>query len=105
MTDDWQILYISDTKTNYRTIWRHWQAQIYEVGSPATRRKTEVIKVGGSTREVLFTKEEILSIFYRADGIDMSYQHEKITWKDHELLLDLVNRLSGLMEKAGKAEN
>lgn len=37
--------------------------QVYEVGSPATRRKTEVIKVGGSTREVLFTKEEILSIF------------------------------------------
>lgn len=51
------------------------------------------------------TEEEILSIFYRADGIDMSYQHEKITWKDHELLLDLGNKLSGLMEKAGKVES
>ena len=51
------------------------------------------------------TEEEILSIFYRADGIDMSYQHEKITWRDHELLLDLVNKLSGLMEKAGKVES
>lgn len=51
------------------------------------------------------TEEEILSIFYRADGIDMSYQYEKITWKDHELLLDLVNKLSGLMEKAGKVES
>lgn len=51
------------------------------------------------------TEEEILSIFYRADGIDMSYQHDKITWTDHELLLDLVNKLSGLMEKAGKVES
>lgn len=43
------------------------------------------------------TEEEVLAVFYRPDGIDMSYQHGKISLKDHELLLNLVNRLCGLL--------
>lgn len=45
------------------------------------------------------TKEEIERIFYRSDGIDMMYQKEKLSWKDQQLLLDLVNKLLELMEQ------
>ena len=27
-------------------------------------------------------------------GIDIAYQHEKITWKEHELLLALIEKLA-----------
>lgn len=45
------------------------------------------------------TKEEVERIFYRSDGIDMMYQKEKLSWKDQQLLLDLVNKLLELMEQ------
>ena len=45
------------------------------------------------------TKEEVERIFYRSDGIDMMYQKEKLSWKDQQLLLDLVNKLSELMDQ------
>ena len=45
------------------------------------------------------TKEEVENIFYRFDGIDMMYQRDKLSWKDHELLLDLVNKLLMLMNE------
>ncbi len=44
------------------------------------------------------TKEEVERIFYRSDGIDMMYQNEKLSWKDQQLLLDLVNKLLELMD-------
>ena len=39
------------------------------------------------------TVEELNDIFYREDGIDMMYQRERISWKDHETLLALINKL------------
>ena len=27
-------------------------------------------------------------------GIDIAYQHEKITWKEHQMLLDLINKMA-----------
>ncbi len=45
------------------------------------------------------TKEEVENIFYRFDGIDMMYQRDKLSWKDHELLLELVNKLLMLMNE------
>lgn len=45
------------------------------------------------------TIEEVERIFYRSDGIDMMYQKEKLSWKDQQLLLDLVNKLSELMDQ------
>lgn len=45
------------------------------------------------------TKEEVENIFYRFDGIDMIYQRDKLSWKDHELLLELVNKLLMLMNE------
>ena len=44
------------------------------------------------------TEEEILSVFYRPDGIYMGYQHDKISWEEYAILLDLVNKLIHLME-------
>lgn len=36
---------------------------------------------------------ELWHIFNRADGIDASYQQEKITWKEHQMLYNLINKL------------
>jgi len=33
------------------------------------------------------------NVFYGADGIDMAYQHEKISYKDYELLVDLIGKM------------
>lgn len=27
-------------------------------------------------------------------GIDIAYQHEKITWKEHEMLLELIEKMA-----------
>ena len=43
------------------------------------------------------TEDEVLNVFYRADGIDMAFQKEKISWKEHQTLLALVNKLAALM--------
>ena len=45
------------------------------------------------------TIDEVNDIFYRSDGIDMMYQKEKLSWKDQQLLLDLVNKLLELMDE------
>ncbi len=37
--------------------------------------------------------EEILNILYNKDGVDMMFQREKISWKDHELLFALAGKL------------
>lgn len=40
------------------------------------------------------TKEAITDILYRKDGVDLSYQREKLSWDDHERLFKLAARLS-----------
>ena len=52
------------------------------------------------------TEEEIASILYRnggtdrkRDGVDIAYQHERLTWEDHERLFILAGRLSAAIEK------
>ena len=39
-------------------------------------------------------EDAIQHIFYGADGIDMAYQHEKITWKEHEMLLKIIEKMA-----------
>ena len=39
-------------------------------------------------------QEALLTVFYKADGIDMAYQHEKITWNEHQMLLNLINAIT-----------
>lgn len=40
-------------------------------------------------------KEDAVNhVFYGADGIDMAYQREKITWKEHEMLLALIEKMA-----------
>lgn len=39
------------------------------------------------------SRDELLNIFYGTDGIDMAFQKEKISWKDHQILLSLINKL------------
>lgn len=34
------------------------------------------------------------SVFYGADGIDMAYQQEKISWKEHQMLLALISKMA-----------
>ena len=45
------------------------------------------------------TAEEINSVLYAPDGVDMMYQREKITWDDHERLFRLAARLEGRQTK------
>lgn len=39
------------------------------------------------------TKEELLEIFNGPEGIDMAFQREKLSWKDHQMLLALINKM------------
>lgn len=39
-------------------------------------------------------EDAINNVFYGADGIDIAYQHEKITWKEHEMLLALIEKMA-----------
>lgn len=32
-------------------------------------------------------------VFYGDDGIDIAFQRDKITWKEHQMLLALINTL------------
>ena len=36
----------------------------------------------------------VQNVFYGADGIDMAYQHEKISFADMELLLKLIEKMA-----------
>lgn len=40
-------------------------------------------------------KEDALkNVFYAADGIDIAYQHEKITYKEYEMLLQIIKKMA-----------
>ena len=34
------------------------------------------------------------NVFYGADGIDIAYQQDKITYKEHQMLLALIEKLA-----------
>lgn len=38
--------------------------------------------------------DAIMNVFYGPDGIEQAYQYEKITWKEHEMLLALINKMA-----------
>ncbi|PSL10173.1 hypothetical protein EI53_01235 [Fusobacterium naviforme] len=39
-------------------------------------------------------EDAIQNVFYGADGIDMAYQREKISYKEHEMLLALIEKMA-----------
>lgn len=39
-------------------------------------------------------EDAIQNIFYGADGIDMAFQREKITYKEHQMLLALIEKMA-----------
>ena len=39
-------------------------------------------------------EDAIDNVFYGEDGIDMAYQKEKISWKDHQMLLNLIEKMA-----------
>ena len=39
-------------------------------------------------------EDAIDNVFYGSDGIDMAYQHGKITWKEHQMLLSIINKMA-----------
>lgn len=39
-------------------------------------------------------QEAIDKVFYGKDGIDTAFQHEKITWKEHQMLLHLIEKMA-----------
>lgn len=39
-------------------------------------------------------EDAIQNVFYGADGIDQAFQHDKITYKEHQMLLALIEKLA-----------
>lgn len=39
-------------------------------------------------------EDAINNVFYGPDGIDMAFQHDKIEWKDHQMLLALIEKMA-----------
>lgn len=39
-------------------------------------------------------EDALENVFYGPDGIDMAYQRERITWKEHQLLLQLIDKMA-----------
>lgn len=39
-------------------------------------------------------EDAINNVFYGKDGIDMAFQGDKITWKEHEMLLALIEKMA-----------
>lgn len=39
-------------------------------------------------------EDAIQNVFYGKDGIDIAYQNGKITWKEHEMLSALINKMA-----------
>lgn len=51
-----------------------------------------------------YTEKQIMDILYRADGVDMAFQREKISWQDHKRLFLLADSLSMLIRLMKKEE-
>lgn len=39
-------------------------------------------------------EDAINNVFYGSDGIDIAFQQEKITWKEHQMLLALIEKMA-----------
>lgn len=39
-------------------------------------------------------EDAVQNVFYGEDGIDLAYQHEKISWKEHQMLLALIEKMA-----------
>ena len=44
--------------------------------------------------EVESKESAMQNVFYGADGIDIAYQQDKITYKEHQMLLALIEKLA-----------
>lgn len=50
--------------------------------------------------KIAYTPTEKLmdEVFYGENGIDRAFQKEKITWKEHQMLLHMIGRIQGLRD-------
>ena len=39
-------------------------------------------------------EDAIQNVFYGENGIDMAFQKEKISWEEHQMLLNLINKMA-----------
>lgn len=39
-------------------------------------------------------QDAIDNVFYGSDGIDIAYQREKITWKEHQMLFAIIDKMA-----------
>ena len=39
-------------------------------------------------------EDALRNVFYGADGIDVAFQREKISWAEHELLLAIIDKMA-----------
>ena len=39
-------------------------------------------------------EDAIKNVFYGENGIDVAFQKEKITWKEHQMLLAIIEKLA-----------
>lgn len=39
-------------------------------------------------------EDAVQNVFYGKDGIDMAFQHEKISWKEHQMLSALIEKMA-----------
>lgn len=45
-------------------------------------------------QRIIESNDPIMEVFYGSDGIDMMYQQDKITYKEHQMLLALCEKYS-----------
>lgn len=43
-------------------------------------------------QRIIDSVDPINEVFYAVDGIDIAFQKEKITWKEHQMLLALCEK-------------
>ena len=72
---------------------------MYDVRTKRARRKAEreVNMFKKFIQRIIEAKDKedaIQNVFYGMDGIDMAFQREKITWKEHEMLLALIEKMA-----------
>ncbi len=39
-------------------------------------------------------EDAMQNVFYRNDGIDIAFQKEKISWKEHQMLLAIIEKMA-----------
>jgi len=74
-------------------IWTNNNSPAPEV-TRAERKMTMFKKFIQRIIEAKDREDAIQNVFYGEDGIDLAYQREKITWKEHEMLLELIEKMA-----------